>query len=65
MMLHPKELRSRRMALGLSLEDFARAAKIEPSLIGMMESGEAAISPAIVASLTRLEERAGNPQLSR
>jgi cytoskeletal protein RodZ len=45
MMLPPKELRSRRIALGLSLEDFSRAAEIEPLILGMMETGDPTITP--------------------
>jgi transcriptional regulator with XRE-family HTH domain len=54
-MLLPKELRSRRIALGLSLNAMATFAGVEPSLLAAMESGDATITPAVIAALSRLE----------
>ncbi|HKO57774.1 MAG TPA: hypothetical protein VJ276_18040 [Thermoanaerobaculia bacterium] len=55
----PKELRARRLALDLSLEDFARLAHSELSIIAAMESGDTPITAAIVGTLIQLEESGG------
>ena len=52
----PKELRSRRLALGVSLEEFARRAGIEVSLLTAMENGDVLIPAAVASALTRLED---------
>lgn len=56
----PKELRSRRILLGVSLEDLAARLGIEPLLLAHTESGDEPITPAAKPVLDALEqERAG------
>jgi predicted transcriptional regulator len=52
----PKELRTRRLALALSLEDLARRVHVEPSVIAAMENGDAPIPAAVIGTLGQLEE---------
>lgn len=56
----PKELRSRRILLGVSLDTLAARLGIEPLLLAQMESGEEPITRAVESALETLErEREG------
>lgn len=55
MMLLPKELRSRRLMLGLSVEDLAARLGVEPLLLAHMEAGEEPITAAVPPALDALE----------
>lgn len=50
----PKALRAIRLALGLSIEDFARILRLAPDELKQMESGERVIN---MARLSRAFER--------
>jgi transcriptional regulator with XRE-family HTH domain len=55
----PKELRSRRLLLRVSLEDLAARLGLDPLLLAHMESGDAPITPSVTLALEALErERA-------
>lgn len=54
----PKELRTRRIALGLSLAELARLAGVELPVLAAMENGDARILPVVIAVL-EARERAG------
>lgn len=51
----PKELRSRRILLGVSLDTLAARLGIEPLLLAQMESGDEPITRAAESALEALE----------
>lgn len=56
----PKEFRSRRILLGVSLDALAARLEIEPHLLAQMERGEEPITRAVESALEALErEREG------
>ncbi len=50
----PKELRSCRLALGVSLEEFARRIGVETSLLAALENGEVLIPASVVAAVAAM-----------
>lgn len=63
MPLTPKELRSRRLALGMDVEQLARHLGVSPALLTAWERGETAIGKCdgLCTTLERLEGRTGGP----
>ena len=55
----PKDLRTRRLVLGVSLEELARLAAVDLPLLAAMENGDAAISPAVIGALANVERERG------